>query len=204
MAGRDQFRAIGEIARRVGSAARGRVKLARPPTPGPALTTVILLVCLLLTAYAVLSHRRHLRLKAACTAAFERCYAATAPRPGYEMSYSYGEPVFLVQFESRDAAAAAAAANGAFLREIDVLCKTRGRKRQFKAERAVFFRHPQEDEPVVMHCCATMRAQVDRTIAYSPDAKAYGLKTSKVGTPPLAIAHCPWCGSTLPPTPAGG
>ena len=166
------------------------------------MTTVILLVCLLLTAYAVLARRRHVRLKAACQAAFDRCYAATTPRPVYEMSYSYGEPVFLVQFAAKDDAAVAADANRAFLAEIGELCKDRGRKRAFKAERAVFFRFPTDDEPVVRHCCDPMRAQVGRAIAYSEDAKSYGLRTSKVGTPPLAIAHCPWCGSALPPAPA--
>ena len=163
------------------------------------MTTVILLVCLLLTAYAVVSRQRHLKLKAACQAAFERCYAATTPRPGYEMSYSYGEPVFLVQFAGKEAASEAAEANRAFLREIDQLCAKRGRKRQFKAERAVFFRYPSDDEPVARHCCDTMRAQVGQAIAYSEGARSYGLRTSKVGTPPLAIAHCPWCGSSLPP-----
>ena len=76
------------------------------------MTSVILLVCLLLTAYAVLARRRHLRLKAACEAAFERCYAATSPRPLFEMSYSYGEPAFLVQFASKADATAAADAHG--------------------------------------------------------------------------------------------
>ncbi len=204
-----QFRAIAESARGVGSGQRAsaldRVKLRRPPFPrrdSPAarlLTTAILLVCLLLTAYAVLARRRHLRLKAACEAAFGRCYAATAPRPVFEMSYSYGEPAFLVQFASKADAAAAADANTAFLREIGELCEKRGRKRQFKAERSVFFRYPTDDEPVVRHCCETMRAQVGRTIAYSKNTRTYGLSTSKVGTPPLAIVHCPWCGSALSP-----
>jgi hypothetical protein len=166
------------------------------------LTTVVLLVCLLLTVYAVLARRRHLRLKAACVAAYERCYGATLPRPSFEMSYSYGEPAFLVQFASKADAAAAADANQAFLREIGELCRDRGRKRQFKAERSVFFRHPADpDEARVRHCCETMRDQVGRAIAYSEGARAYGLSTSKVGTPAVAIAHCPWCGSKLPPTP---
>jgi hypothetical protein len=165
------------------------------------LTTAILLVCLLLTVYAVLARRRHLRLKAACAAAFERCYAGTSPRPLFEMSYSYGEPAFLVQFASKDAASAAADANNAFLREIGEVCRNRGRKRQFKAERSVYFRFPIDpDEARVAHCCDTMRAQVGNAIAYSEDARAYGLRTSKVGTPPLAIAHCPWCGTALPPS----
>ncbi len=82
---------------------------------------------------------------------------------------------------------------------IGQLCADRGRRRAFKAERAVFFQHPTVDEPVVAHCCEAMRAQVDKTIAYSKDAKAYGLKTSSVGTPAVPIARCPWCGSTLPP-----
>lgn len=164
------------------------------------MTTVVLLACLLLTVYAVLARRRHLRLKAACEAVFERCYAATSPRPHFEMSYSYGEPAFLVQFASKADAAAAAHANQAFLREIDERCKDRGRKRQFKAARSVFFRHPQDpDEAKVVHCCEAMRAQLGRTIAYSENTRTYGLVTSKIGTPPLAIAHCPWCGSALPP-----
>ena len=164
------------------------------------MTTVVLLVCLLLTVYAVLARRRHLRLKAARAAAFARCYATASPRPRFEMSYSYGEPAFLVQFASKSDAAAAADANQAFLREIDELCKDRGRKRQFKAARSVFFRHPVDpDEAKVAHCCEAMRGQVGRAIAYSENTRTYGLSTSKVGTPPLAIAHCPWCGSKLPP-----
>jgi hypothetical protein len=164
------------------------------------LTTVILLVCLLLTAYAVLARRRHLRLKAPCVAAFERCYAATSPRPFFEMSYSYGEPTFLVQFASKADASAAADANTLFLRDIGALCKDRGRKRQFKAERSVFFRYPEDpDEAKVRHCCDTMRAQVGQAIVYSENTRTYGLRTSKVGTPALPIAHCPWCGSTLSP-----
>jgi hypothetical protein len=165
------------------------------------LTPFVLLVCLLLSVYAVLARRRHLRLKAACLAAFERGYGVTSPQPAFEMSYSYGEPAFLVQFASKADATAASAANHAFLREIDALCKDRGRKRQFKAERSVFFRHPADpDEARVRHCCETMRAQVGHAIAYSEDTKAYGLRTSKVGTPVLLIGHCPWCGRALPPS----
>jgi hypothetical protein len=162
---------------------------------------ILLFACLLLAiaAWIVFDRRRHTRLKAACGAAFEQAYSSTLRKPALEMGYSYGEPVFQVMFAARDDMLAAAGANAAFLQAIDELCKNRGRKRRFKAQRAVFFQHPSEDEPVVQHCCATMRAQVDRTVAYSPDARAYGLKTSKVGTPPLAIAHCPWCGSGLPP-----
>lgn len=164
------------------------------------MTTLVLLVCLLLTVYAVLARRRHLRLKAACATAFERCYAAASPRPRFEMSYSYGEPAFLVQFASKADAATSAEANQAFLREIDELCKDRGRKRQFKASRSVFFRHPVDpDEARVVHCCEAMRGQLGRAIAYSEKTRTYGLGTSRVGTPPLAIAHCPWCGSALPP-----
>ena len=168
------------------------------------MTTIILLVCLLLTAYAVLARRRHLRLKAACAAAFERCYAAAAaPHPRFEMSYSYGEPAFLVQFASKADATAAADANTAFLREIGELCENRGRKRRFKAERSVFFRYPEDpDEARVAHCCEAMRAQVGHAIAYAENTKTYGLRTSKVGTPALPIAHCPWCGSALPPAPS--
>ena len=158
-----------------------------------------LFACLLLAivAYAVFARRRHVRLQADCTTAFEQTYATTSPRPALEMAYSYGEPVFQVKFASRDAMQAAAEPNAAFLRVIDALCKGRGRKRQFKAQRAVYFQHPQEDEPVVTHCCETMRAQVGRTIAFSEGARAYGLKTSIVGTPPVAIACCPWCGTRL-------
>jgi hypothetical protein len=166
------------------------------------LTTVVLLVCLLLTVYAVLARRRHLRLKTACAAAFERCYAATSPRPLFEMSYSYGEPAFLVQFASKADVTAAADANNGFLQEIGELCKDRGRKRQFKAARSVFFRYPKDpDEAVVRHCCDAMRAQVGLAVAYSDNARTYGLRTSRIGTPPLPIAHCPWCGSALPPPP---
>jgi hypothetical protein len=155
---------------------------------------------LLIAVFLVLERRRHARLKIACFAAFEQCYAATVPRPSFEMGYSYGEPVFKIEFVSQADLQAATLANEAFLRAIDELCKKRGRKRQFKAQRAVFFQHPRDDDPVVMHCCATMRAQVDRLVAYSPEARAYGLMTSKVGTPALPIAHCPWCGVSLPPT----
>ena len=164
------------------------------------MTTVVLLVFLLLTVYAVLARRRHLRLKAACAAAFERCYAATSPRPRFEMSYSYGEPAFLVQFASKADATAAADANTAFLREIGELCENRGRKRRFKAERSGYFRHPGDpDEAKIVHCCEAMRGQLGRAIAYSENTRTYGLSTSRVGTPPLAIAHCPWCGAALPP-----
>lgn len=155
---------------------------------------------LLIAAYAVHARRRHARLKSDCSAAFERIYAATSPRPAFDMGYSYGEPVFQVQFANKADLQAAAVANAAFLTAIDALCKDKGRKRQFKAQRAVFFQHPEADEAVVTHCCATMRAQVGAIVTYSPQARSYGLKTSKIGTPPLAIAHCPWCGSPLPPT----
>lgn len=154
---------------------------------------------LLVAAYVVFDRRRHARLRAACVAAFERAYAATSPLPAFEMSYSYGEPVFKVEFASRQAMQDAAGPNGAFLQAVDALCRDRGRKRQFKAQRAVFFRHPADDEAVVAHCCDTMRAQVGRTIVFQDDMKRYALKTSAVGTPALAIAHCPWCGSQLPP-----
>jgi hypothetical protein len=162
----------------------------------------ILFACLLLAlaGYAVFARRRHQRLTADCNAAFERAYAATSPRPAFEMAYSYGEPVFQVRFASRADMQAAADTNAAFLRDIAKICEHRGRKRQFNAERAVFFQHPTEDEPEVMHCCETMRAQVGRTITCSAGARGYGLRTSSVGTPPVPIACCPWCGSTLPPT----
>jgi hypothetical protein len=39
---------------------------------------------------------------------------------------------------------------------------------------------------------------VGRTIVYADNVKTYGLKTSIVGTPALRIAHCPWCGVSLP------
>jgi hypothetical protein len=181
------------------------VKLARPcqgsfvriSTP---LTLLLAIIVLLVVAYAVFGRQRHVRLQAACSDAFESTYATTAPRPAFEMAYSYGEPVFQVQFATKADMQAAADANAAFLRAIDELCQHRGRKsRPFKAERAVFFQYPSADDPPVQHCCATMRAQVGTAIAYSVDARTYGLRTSKVGTPPLAIAHCPWCGSALPP-----
>jgi hypothetical protein len=106
-----------------------------------------------------------------------------------------------VRFASRADAAAATDANHAFLREIGELCKDRGRKRQFKAERSVFFRYPEDpDEARVAHCCDAMRAHVGREIAYSESARTYGLRTSRAGTPPLPIAHCPWCGTALPPS----
>ena len=165
------------------------------------MTLLVLLLAVAFAAYAVVARRRHLRLRAACSAAFDAAYAAVSPTPAFEMAYSYGEPVFRVAFASKAGLQAAAEANSAFLRAIDELCKDRGRKRQFKAQRSVFFQHPEEDEPVVTHCCDTMRAQVGRAVAYSPQTRAYGLKTSRVGTPALPIAHCPWCGSTLPPEP---
>lgn len=154
---------------------------------------------LLIAGYAVHARRRHTRLRADCIAAFERIYETTAPRPAFDMGYSYGEPVFQVRFASRADQQAAADVNAAFLGAIDALCKDRGRKRQFKAQRAVFFQHPDADAPVVAHCCDAMRAQVGSLVAYSPEARAYGLKTSKIGTPALPIAHCPWCGAGLPP-----
>jgi hypothetical protein len=165
------------------------------------LTLLLATIVLLVAAYAVFGRQRHVRLKAGCSAAFERAYAATSPRPTFEMAYSYGEPVFKVQFAAKADMQAAADANATFLGTIDELCRHRGRKsRPFKAARAVFFQYPSADDPPVQHCCAMMQAQVDAAIVYSPDARTYGLRTSKVGTPPLAIAHCPWCGSALPPT----
>ena len=162
----------------------------------------LLFTCLLIVAIAwiVVDRRRHTRLKAACVAAFEHAYVLVSPRPGFEMSYSYGEPVFQLQFASRAAVQAAANANAAFLAAIDALCKDRGRKRQFKAQRSVFFQHPGEDEPVVAHCCDAMRAQIGKAVAYEPARRAYGLKTSMIGTPVVPISHCPWCGSPLPPS----
>ena len=164
------------------------------------MTALFAALLLLIAGYVVFDRRRHVRLKAACVAAFEQAYAATSPSPAFEMSYSYGEPVFKVEFASKEAMQAAADANGAFLQAIDILCKDRGRKRQFKAQRAVFFRHPSDDEPVVTHCCDTMRAQVGRAVVYQDGPSTYGLRTSVVGTPALPIAHCPWCGARLPPT----
>ena len=164
---------------------------------------IALFACLIaaVATYLIFERRRHARLRDACAMAFDAAYSDTAPPPRFEMNYSYGEPVFQVAFGSKDALQAAAAANASFLAAIDVLCKDRGRKRQFKASRAVFFQHPEEDRPVVIHCCDAMRAQVGRAIAYSDDARAYGLKTSQVGTPALPIAHCPWCGVSLAPSP---
>ena len=159
----------------------------------------ILFACLLLAvvAWVVFDRRRHTRLKTACVAAFEHAYALVSPRPAFEMSYSYGEPVFQLQFAAKADMQAAADANAAFLAAIDTLCKDRGRKRQFKAQRSVFFLHPAEDEPVVAHCCDAMRAQIGKAVAYEPARRAYGLKTSMIGTPVLPISHCPWCGSAL-------
>ena len=164
------------------------------------MTLLVLLLAIAFVAYAVVTRRRHLRLRAACNTAFDAAYAPVSPTPGFEMAYSYGEPVFRVGFASKADLQAAAEANAAFLRAIDELCKDRGRKRQFKAQRSVFFQHPEQDEPVVAHCCDAMRAQVGKAVAYSPEKRAYGLKTSTVGTPALPIAHCPWCGSRLPPS----
>lgn len=169
------------------------------PQPAAPLTFFVLALFAALAALALWNRRRHLRLKAACSAAFARCYAATSPPPAFEMAYSYGEPVFQVLFASPAAMAGAADANAAFLREIDDLCKARGRRRQFKAQRAVFFQHPPVDEPVVTHCCQAMRAQVGKTIAYQPQSRGYGLKPASAGATPLEIGHCPWCGSPLPP-----
>lgn len=161
------------------------------------MTALFVFLILLIASYVVFDRRRHAHLKASCVAAFERTYAATSPLPAFEMAYSYGEPVFKVAFASRADEQAAAAANAAFLREIDTLCKDRGRKRQFKAERAVAFRHPDEDEPVVVHCCDAMRAQVGQAVAFDTATRRYGLRTSSVGTPAIPISHCPWCGVTL-------
>jgi hypothetical protein len=162
---------------------------------------IALFACLIaaVVTYLIFERRRHVRLRAACAMAFDAAYAGSAPPPTFEMAYSYGEPVFQVVFTSKAALQAAASANASFLAAIDVLCKDRGRKRQFKAQRAVFFQHPEQDKPVVQHCCDAMRAQLGRSVAYSEDARSYGLKTSKVGTPALAIAHCPWCGASLSP-----
>ena len=162
---------------------------------------IALFACLIaaVITYLIFERRRHARLRAACAMAFDAAYADTTPVPGFEMSYSYGEPVFQVAFASKDAMQAAAAANASFLAAIDVLCKDRGRKRQFKASRAVFFQHPEEAKPVVVHCCEAMRAQVGRTVAYDDDARAYGLKPARAGVPALPIAHCPWCGVSLTP-----
>jgi len=163
-------------------------------------TLIVLIIFIALAVYALLARRRHLRLKRACADAFARSYASTSPIPMFEMAYSYGEPVFQVMFASKADMQAAADANTAFLRAIAQACADRGRRRRpFKAERAVFFQHPPIDEPVVTHCCAAMRAQIGKTIAYSKEAKAYGLKTSNVGTPAVPIARCPWCGSALSP-----
>jgi hypothetical protein len=45
-----------------------------------------------------------------------------------------------------------------------------------------------------------MRAQLKQTIAYSSEARVYGIRTSNIGTPAVPISRCPWCGSNLPPT----
>ena len=177
----------------------GTIAATPPPNGNAVLTLLVLLLAAAFVAYAVATRRRHLRLRAACRSAFDAAYASTSPAPTFEMAYSYGEPVFQVAFASKAALQAAADANAAFLRTIDELCKDRGRKRQFKAQRSVFFQHPEEAEPVVLHCCDAMRAQVGKAVAYEPSRRAYGLPTSKVGTPVLPISHCPWCGSALLP-----
>ena len=163
------------------------------------MTALFAALLLLIAGYVVFDRHRHARLKAACTAAYATTYAATTPPPSFEMGYSYGEPVFKIEFASKEALQAAADANAAFLRSIAVLCKDSGRKRQFKADRAVFFQHPGDDELAAVHCCDTLRAQLGRTIVYSHNVRSYGLRTSIVGTPALPIAHCPWCGASLPP-----
>ena len=147
-----------------------------------------------IATYAIFARRRHVQLRDACTMAFDAAYATTVPTPAFEMGYSYGEPVFQVAFGSKAAMQAAASANASFLAAIDVLCKDRGRKRQFKAQRAVFFQHPAEDDPVVAHCCDAMRAQVGKAVAFDAATRRYGLRT-----PALSISHCPWCGASLPP-----
>lgn len=161
------------------------------------MTALFAALLLAIVGYAAFQRRRHVRLKTACVVAFEHAYALVSPCPMFEMDYSYGEPVFQVHFSSKADMQAAADANAAFLGAIDTLCKDRGRRRQFKAVRAVFFQHPAEDDRVVTHCCDTLRAQVGKAIVYSPEARAYGLRTPNVGTPSLGIAHCPWCGSVL-------
>ena len=163
------------------------------------MTLLFAALLLLIAGYVVFDRRRHVRLKADCAAAFEAAYATTSPSPTFVMSYSYGEPVFKVEFASREAMQAAAAANDAFLQAIATLCKDRGRKRPFKAQRAVFFRHPADEQAEVTHCCEAMRTQIGRAIVYSDNVKSYGLRTSTVGTPALPIAHCPWCGVSLRP-----
>jgi hypothetical protein len=170
------------------------------------LTYACLSLFLLLAAYAILSRRRHLRLKRACLAAFTRIYASTSPAPTFEMAYSYGEPTFQIDFPSQAAMAAAgeAGANGAFLHAIDALCKDRGRRRRpFKAERAVYFTHPPLARPdSKVHCCARMQAQADLTaaagrwISYSARSDEYALGRDAAGGG-AAIEFCPWCGTRL-------
>jgi hypothetical protein len=176
----------------------------------PTLTFALLTLLLVLAAYAVFGRRRHVRLKRECLAALTRIYASTSPAPSFEMSYSYGEPVFQVRFASQGAMAAAAdaGANAAFVQAIAELCKDRGRNRRFNAERAVFFEHPPVDARPVVHCCARMQAQADLAdrpdalISYSASANAYGLRARARGTGAVAIAFCPWCAAPLPaPTP---
>ncbi|RTL43895.1 MAG: hypothetical protein EKK53_09285 [Burkholderiales bacterium] len=62
------------------------------------------------------------------------------------------------------------------------------------------------------HCCARMQAQVDFScpdhpeldacpealIRYSDKFREYGLRIHDGGSGSVAIAHCPWCGATLP------
>lgn len=172
------------------------------------LTYVFLCIFLLLVAYAVIERQRHVRLKAGCRAAFTRIYASSSPTPTFVMAYSYGEPLFQIRFASQADMAADAVANGAFLRAIDDLCKNRGRKRRpFKAERAVFFSHSQNDavpqHVSVIHCCSQMQSQADLVspaslISYSTSSRAYGLSVHDGGDSSATISFCPWCGSKLP------
>jgi hypothetical protein len=172
------------------------------------LTVLILSILIALAAYALHARLRHRRLKSACVAAFASSFATASPAPTLEMSYSYGEPVFQVRFASRAdlAAAAGSGANASFLRAIDALCRNRGRRRRpFRAERAVFFSHPPEEDPAgpqqPTHCCARMQAEADPAnggdplIAYATASSAYGLRR---GTSVVAIGFCPWCGTRLP------
>jgi len=177
---------------------------SQPSRPSaPALLALFAALIAAIATYAIFARQRHVRLRDACTMAFDAAYATTRPVPAFEMSYSYGEPVFQVAFGSKDAMQAAATANASFLAAIDVLCKDRGRKRQFKAQRAVFFQHPDEDKPVVTHCCDAMRANVGTVVAFDEATRRYGLRAATAGMSALPIAHCPWCGATLPPADDG-
>lgn len=120
------------------------------------------------------------------------------------MAFSYGEPTFRIQFASQADMAAHADANHGFLLAIDELCRSTGRKdRPFKAQRAVFFTHPEKEEVRrAVHCCAQMHAQANQAspafISYSAGSRAYELLAHDADGSRLRLIFCPWCGTKLP------